>query len=188
LTHTDLVPADDASAADLALAAVEATMRHKGVRVLRKSSAWHQRAIDRLLRVLSFGRASGYASRYVTTLGRRIYVPDDWAARPAWQRVEILRHELVHVRQFERYGFVPMTLAYLLLPLPIGLAWCRAALEKEAYAESLRAAFERGGAEAALAMKPELVDRFTGPDYLWMWPFPRAIERWVDGVVSSLGR
>jgi hypothetical protein len=177
------VSAYDASAA---LSAVEATMRRQGVRVLLKSSAWHQRAIDALLRVLSFGRASTYASRYVTTIGRRIYVPDDWASRPAWQRADILRHELVHVRQFERYGFVPMTLAYLLFPLPIGLAWCRAALEKEAYAESLRAAFERGGIEAARAMKPDLVQRFVGPDYLYMWPFPRSIESWVDRVVASL--
>jgi hypothetical protein len=175
--------ADDGEAA---LAEVEATMRRRGVRVVHKSGVWHQRAIDRLLRLLTLGRARTYATRYVTTLARTIYVPDDWATRPAWQRAEILRHELVHMEQFARYGLVPMTLAYLLFPLPIGVAWCRAALEKEAYAESLRAAYERGGVEAALAMKPELVRRFTGPDYFWMWIFPRAIEEWIDATIARL--
>jgi hypothetical protein len=168
------------------LARVESMLRAAGVRVLRKLDAWHQRALDRLLRIVSFGQATRYATRYVTTIGRAIYVPEDWASRPAHVRAEILRHELVHVRQFARWGIVPMSLAYLLFPLPVGLAWCRAALEKEAYAESLRAAFERDGAAGARAMKSDIVGRFTGPDYLWMWPFPRAVAAWVDRVIDEL--
>jgi hypothetical protein len=160
----------------------------EGVRIVKKADSRLQRAIDVALRVLSLGRFDGYLTRYVTTIGHTIYVPDGWEAWPAEARDDVLRHERVHVRQFERYGLVPMALAYLLLPLPFGLAFCRAALEKEAYEETLRCAFERGGRPAAEALRDEIVRRFVGPDYLWMWPFPSAVGRWVDDAIGRMER
>jgi hypothetical protein len=32
------------------------------------------------------------------------------------------------------------------------------------------------------------VTRFTGPDYGWMWPFPRGVERWYDAWLAELDR
>ena len=50
--------------------------------------------------------------------------------------VNTFRHELVHVRQWRRWH-VLFWIGYLLLPLPIGLAWCRWRFEREAYLEEL---------------------------------------------------
>jgi hypothetical protein len=168
------------------LAEIEERMRALGVRIVDKQASRLQRLIAGTLKLISFGRMDRYLGGFVTTIGRTIYVPPDWASWPADSRVDVLRHELVHVAQFERYGLVPMAIAYLLLPLPVGLAWCRMRLEREAYEESMRAAFERGGKEAVLAMRAGILSRFTGPDYLWMWPFPGGLHRWFDRTLGQL--
>ena len=109
--------------------------RPRPVRVVQKSAHWHQRAAARALWALTFGGQRTYLSHYVTTLGHTIYVPDDfagWHPDHAWQ---VLRHELVHVRQFERYGWLGMILVY-------GL----------------------------------------------MWPFPRAVQGWIDVALDEIAR
>lgn len=158
------------------------------VRVVPKAGLWHQRAIDRALRALTLGGQDRYLTEYVTTLGRTILVPAGWERVPALRRYEVLRHELVHVRQFERWGWVGMALLYGLFPLPAGLAWGRARLEWEAYAETLRVVAELEGIDAARSprLHAEIVRRFTGPDYGWMWPFPRVVQGWIDARVAAL--
>lgn len=162
--------------------------RDKPVRVVKKSEYWHQRLADLGLRIVTLNGQNRYLSHYVTTLGHTIFVPDDFDLWPAKNRYEILRHELVHVRQFERYTFAGMVLFYVLLPLPLGLAYGRARLEWEAYAETLAAVAEVEGLAAARA--PELHDmivrRFTGPDYGWMWPFPSAVRRWIAAELEVI--
>jgi hypothetical protein len=84
-----------------------------------------------------------------------------------------------------------MAFVYLLFPLPVAFAWGRARLEMEAYEETLKAAWERGGRPAAEALREEIVARFTGPDYLWMWPFrrgPLGLDRWFDRTLAKLSR
>ena len=172
------------------LRAVTERMAAMGVRLRRKREYPLHRAIDRALRVVTLGRMRTYASEYVTTLGATIYLPDGWERIPAGRRWEILEHELVHVAQFARYGWVGMTVLYLLVPLPMGLAWCRARLEWEAYRVTLRCIAAHEGLEAArsAAVKTEIVRRFTGPDYGYMWPFPSVIERWIEEELSSIER
>jgi hypothetical protein len=155
------------------------------VRIVPKAGVWHQRAIHQLLRVVTLGAQSHYLDRYVTTLWHTIYVCDDWEARPIEERYATLRHELVHVRQFERWG-VLMAIAYLLLPLPLGLAWFRMRLEREAYEETLRVWHELGGRGAAERLREHVIRQFTSGAYGWMWPFPRAMGRWFDRFVASL--
>ncbi len=155
------------------------------VRIVPKERVWHQRAIHHLLRVVTFGAQSAYLDRYVTTFWRTIYVTSDWEARPLEDRWATLRHELVHVRQFERWG-VLMAIAYLMLPLPIGFAWCRMRLEREAYEETLRAWHAIGGRVAVERLREHVCRQFTSGSYGWMWPFPRAVERWFDRFVASL--
>lgn len=164
--------------------------RRRPVRVVTKRGVWHQALIDRVLRALTLGGQDRYLTEYVTTLGHTIYVPDGWERVPARERYKVLRHEAVHVAQFERYGWVGMALGYVLLPLPAGLAWCRARLEWEAYAETLRVTWALDGPEAARseALKAHIVARFTGPDYGWMWPFPRAVRAWIDAELDALSR
>jgi hypothetical protein len=156
-------------------------------RLIPKEHSRLSRAIDRALRLLTFGGQRGYLDRYVTTLGQRVYVNRGWATRDALDRYVTLRHERIHLRQFRRYGLVPMALAYLLLPLPFGIAWCRARLEQAAYAEGLRALREVRGAAATRDpdLRAHVVAQFVGPSYGWMWPFRRAVERWYDQVTDA---
>jgi hypothetical protein len=167
------------------LLSIHREMRARRVFVFDKSISWHQRLFAAVLFVLSLGLARHYLTHVVTTIGRRIYVPRAWGSWPSARRAEILRHELVHVRQFERWGPL-MLIAYLLLPLPLGLAWCRMRIEREAYEESIRATWEAGGRDATDALREHVVGQFSGATYLWMWPFRRSTERWYDTFVETL--
>jgi hypothetical protein len=102
--------------------------------------------------------------------------------------VILLRHERVHLRQRRRYGGALMTFLYLVPFLPLGLAYGRARIEWEAYTETLRATAELRGPEALQSadLREQIVRRFTGPDYGWMWPFRSMVEGWYDRVVREL--
>jgi hypothetical protein len=157
-------------------------------RIVDKRGDRLSHAIDVALKLLSLGRMSTYLTEYRTVIGDTMYVPSDWNETPAIDRVICLRHERVHLRQRRRYTLVGMTLLYLFLPLPIGLAWFRARMEWEAYRETLRATFELKGLSAVSHpdVRRQMVERFVGPAYLWMWPFRSHIERWYDETVAEL--
>ncbi|MHB9004735.1 MAG: hypothetical protein ACYC6C_11850 [Coriobacteriia bacterium] len=144
--------------------------------------------IDRLLRMVTFGAQNEYLSRYHTVLGETLYVPDRWKETPCLDRVITLRHERVHLRQRRRFGDVLMALLYLLPFFPLGLAYGRARIEWEAYAETLRATAELRGLEAAQdpALKQHVITQFTSGAYGWMWPFPASVEKWYDTVLADL--
>ena len=81
-----------------------------------------------------------------------------------------------------------MAFLYLVPFFPLGLAYGRARLEWEAYEETLRATAEHYGIVAvkSAALRDGIVTRFTGPDYGWMWPFRRSVERWYDDAVRRI--
>lgn len=162
--------------------------RARPVRVLYKHTCFHQRAAGWALWALTFGGQRTYLTQYVTTLGHTIYVPEGFDRWEPGQALSVLRHEMVHVAQFERWGFIGMVLLYGFLPLPAGLAYGRARLEWEAYRETLRAVAEIEGLGAAKSPKlhEEIVRRFTGPDYGWMWPFPRTVRRWIAEELAAI--
>jgi hypothetical protein len=83
-------------------------------------------------------------------------------------------------------GDVAMALVHLIPIFPLLLAYGRARIEWEAYVETLRATAEIHGLRAAEALRPYIVARFTGPDYGWMWPFPRAVERWFEDAITGI--
>lgn len=158
------------------------------LRLVKKRDSRGQRAIHVGLMVLTFGGMRGYLDHYQTTIGSTIYVTSDWDQRDPDERYCTLRHEAVHLRQFRRYTLPGMALLYLLVPLPLGLAWFRARFERAAYEESIRAAAEVWGpdAPAAPGYRTHVIDQFVGPAYGWMWPFRATIERWYDRVLASL--
>ncbi len=159
-----------------------------GFRIVRKDRSRFQRLLAAALRLVTFGAQSSYLSRYQTTLGRTVYVTPDWDDLPAEQRYVTLRHERVHLRQFRRYGLLAMAVFYLLLPLPLGLAWCRARLEWQAYRESIAAAaelFGRAHVEEA-RFRDAILGQFTSGAYGWMWPFRRQLERWYAAALAAL--
>ena len=155
-------------------------------RIVRKDQAWTQRALDALLRLVTFGGQRSYLTGYQTTIGQTVYVTPDWDELPDETRYVTLRHEREHLRQFRRYTVPGMALLYLLLPLPVGLAWFRTRFEMQGYAETIRASVEVYG--PAYVMRPvfreHVVSQFLTGAYGWMWPFRRAVERWYDGVAS----
>jgi len=157
-------------------------------RIIRKDESWFQRAIDALLRVVTFGAQRSYLSGYQTTIGQRVYVTSDWDELPDETRYVTLRHEREHLRQFRRYTLPGMAFLYLLVPLPLGLAWFRAYFEMQGYAETIRASAEVYG--AAYVTRPvfreHVVSQFVTGAYGWMWPFRGRIERWYDAVAASV--
>jgi hypothetical protein len=159
-----------------------------GFRVIEKRHSPISRVVDVLLRLITFGGQSAYLTRYHTVMGSTLYVPDAWYTMTDLDRVILLRHERVHLRQRRRMTFAGMAFVYLVPWLPLGLAYGRARIEWEAYTETLRATAELHGLEAmrSAALREHIVRRFTGPDYGWMWPFRRQVEAWYVAAVSEI--
>jgi len=161
-----------------------------GFRIVRKDTSRWQRGIAFALKIVTFGGQRAYLTDYQTTLGSTVYVTSDWDELPADDRYVTLRHELVHIRQFRRYTFPGMAILYLLLPLPLGLAWFRARFEKQAYAETIRAAFQVFGETYVRGreFQDDIVSQFTSGAYGWMWPFRASMAAWVEREVDAAVR
>ena len=154
--------------------------------ILRKRESKLQRAIATALAVVTLGGQTHYLTRYHTVLFGKLYVPDAWDEMDDAARYVLLRHERVHLRQRRRLGDVAMGLLYLLPFLPLFAAWGRARIEWEAYVETIRATAEVHGIDAARALEDEIVRRFVGPDYGWMWPFPKQVRGWFRAALAEL--
>jgi hypothetical protein len=159
-------------------------------RLVPKTGDRLSRLIDRCLRLCTLGLQNRYLTEYHTVLGNTLYLAPAWNEMDDRARYVLLCHERIHLRQRRRYGMVGMALLYLFPLFPIGLALGRARIEWEAYRETLRASAEVYGFAAVdqSALRARLIERFTGPDYGWMWPFPRTIARWYDCAVEELRR
>lgn len=166
----------------------EITAEFPKFRSIPKRDSLLSRAIDRLLVVLTLGAQRRYLTHYHTVIGYTLYTPASWESTPDDDRVIVLRHERVHLRQRRRYGLPLMAFLYLVPFFPVGLAYGRARLEWEAYTETLRATAELGGIARARSpeLKQKILDRFTGGDYGWMWPFRTRVERWYDTVLAEI--
>ena len=159
-----------------------------GFRVVRKDRSAFHRAIHHGLRIVTLGRMSNYLDSFQTTIGKTVYVTSDWDRMSVDRRYVTMRHEAVHLRQFRKYTLPVMALLYVLLPLPMGLAYFRAYFEKEAYAETIRAAADVWGRDYASSTdhRKYVIDQFMGPSYGWMWPFRADLERWYDRIQATL--
>lgn len=154
-----------------------------GARIVVKRG-WFWTALGWAVRLVTFGGNPDFVRRYATTLGPVIGVPVGWDQRPALSRLALLTHELEHVRQARWLGLgspwlgvVPMAIAYLLLPLPFGLAWCRYALERQAYLEGIRVQMRHGADHAPLI--EHAVEQLSGGAYGWAWVWPETIRSWL---------
>jgi hypothetical protein len=159
-----------------------------GFRIVRKDQSRFHRAIHYALIALTLGRMRSYLDSYQTTIGKTVYVTADWDSLPADRRYVTLRHEAIHLRQFRKLTLPVMAIVYVLLPLPTVLAYGRARLEQEAYAETIRAAAEVWGPHVPRSAdyRKYVIDQFMGPSYGWMWPFRKSLDRWYDTILASL--
>lgn len=157
-------------------------------RVIYKRHSALSKAIDLLLRLVTIGRMRSFMTVYHTVIGETLYVPDSWDTMADVDKVILLRHERVHLRQKRRLTFLGLAFVYLVPWFPIGLAYGRARLEWEAYTETLRATCELRGPEAARSphLRAHILERFCGADYGWMWPFPKQLARWYDQALEAL--
>ncbi len=161
-----------------------------GFRIVRKDQSRFHRAIHIALIGVTFGQMRTYLDSFQTTIGKTVYVTADWDEWTPDERYVTLRHEAVHLRQFRKYTLPVMAVLYVLLPLPMGLAYFRAQFEKEAYAETVRAAAEVHGADYARSdhHRKYVIGQFVGASYGWMWPFPAHLNRWYDRVLATIAR
>jgi hypothetical protein len=158
------------------------------MRIVRKDQSPMHRAIHVILIAVTLGRMRSYLESFQTTIGNTIYVTPDWDLLSVEQRYVTLRHEAVHLRQFRRWTLPGMAICYVLLPLPLGLAWFRARFEKEAYAESVRAAQDVWGRDYVRqpGFRNSIIDQFLSASYGWMWPFRGSMLRWYNRVLQEL--
>ncbi|HET6612521.1 MAG TPA: hypothetical protein VFG83_11045 [Kofleriaceae bacterium] len=157
-------------------------------RIVRKADSPFQRLIHRALWAVTLGGMRSYLDGYVTTMGQAVYVPAGWDDEDPDHQVVTLRHERVHMRQFARLTFPGMAILYLLLPVPMGLAYARARLEWAAYRETIRATYEIYGPVRIRqpGFREHIIAQFTGPSYGWMWPFRSRIEAWYHAAIAEL--
>ncbi len=166
----------------------EITSEFPRFRIVSKSASWRMLAIDRFLRVITLGRQGRFLTEYHTVMGCTLFVAPCWSSMTDSDKMVLLRHERVHLRQSRRLGPITMAFLYLVPFFPLGLAYGRARLEWEAYRETLTATMELLGAEAACSslLRNHIIRRFTGPDYGWMWPFRKVVEAWYDDFIGEL--
>lgn len=158
-------------------------------RIRRTDESRLFRLAERCLVGVAGQRGSEWTHHYTTMVGYTLYVPAYWDQLPAYQRLVVLRHERVHLRQRRRLSLVGMTALYLFFPVPVGLAYGRARLEWEAYRETLEALVDLLGPEALTAhLRDHIVSQFTTAAYGWMWPFPEQVRAWYDAEADRLRR
>lgn len=164
------------------LAELEARLQRELPRfaIRYKDESALQRLIGALVR--PFNRT--YLTRYTTVMFGKVYFPSrDWCRCQGADAIyRVLRHEAVHLRDMRRFPLV-FHLTYLFaLPAVFTL---RALWEWRAYQESLRVQAELCD-HIPDAMLDHIERCFTGPDYLFMCPFPRFVRRRLEAARERL--
>jgi hypothetical protein len=113
-----------------------------------------------------------FMTRYITTAFGKVYMPAELIGTEVG--ADILRHELVHLRDAKKWGIL-FYLSYFLFPLPAFFTM-RAYWEFRGYCESLRCERDRYGVVYSETLY-YFISLFTGPSYLWMCPFPKFVEK-----------
>ena len=161
----------------------------EGGRIVEKKG-WFWVALHYIVMVVTFGGNRDFLKGYYTTIGPWIGVPEGWEKRSLAGRIAVLEHECTHIRQCKKFGFgnaivgLPLyTMLYLLLPLPIGLAYFRWRFEREAYAWGINARIS-----IEPYMRAHLIDsavvQLTSGKYGWTWPFPERVRRYFEEHVE----
>lgn len=155
--------------------------------ILQKKDSKLMKALDAILKVITFGQMKNFMTGFITTIGNKVYVPDTWQNAALTSKAEIIRHERVHMRQAKRHGRFLFSFLYLMIPLPLGVAYFRKKFEQEAYEESLRALYEYHGESVFTPrLKDFFISHFVSASYFWMWPFRASVEVWYDETVKKI--
>ncbi|MFT5433277.1 MAG: hypothetical protein ACI9OJ_003982 [Myxococcota bacterium] len=163
--------------------AYEAELRRELPRfeICYKDESPLQRVIGKL--VWLFNRS--YMTNYTTVMFGRVYFPNrKWAERLGPRPVLLtLRHEAVHLRDMKRFPLIFQLTYLFVFPTVFSM---RAIWELRAYRESIRAQGELYGSVQQRDIE-FIVERFTGADYLFMFPFAGVIRRDLERVALEAG-
>lgn len=177
---------------------IDEKVKAAGARLVYKKDSWFWRALHYVVLVVTFGGNRKFRTSYITTIGPVIAFPDSWppdGAALSYSQETVILHELVHVAQFKRWGLgsawvgiLPMFCLYVLLPLPLGFAWGRWVLEREAYLQNLQRA-EKWGQKSVDYEIERIVDKMTGGHYGYtLAPFEfvkNYIRKWAKNKVNT---
>jgi hypothetical protein len=153
--------------------------------IVKKKDSFLMKAIDIFLKVITFGKVKSFMLDFITTIGYKIYVPLGWELM---DRVAILCHERVHMRQANKYGRLWFSFSYLFLWTPTIFAYFRKKYEQEAYEETLRYTAKIGEIQYIenKLYRENIIKQFTTVQYFWTWPFRKSIEAWYDATVEKI--
>jgi hypothetical protein len=136
-------------------------------------------------------------ANFGTTIGSTFYAPANWDDTPDQCKYMMLRHEIMHVRQFnywpcgKRFWWLNyFIVAFLyLLCFPV-LLTCRAMFEREGYIQSALVAWELGVVTKDYrdTWAHQMAEIFGSSTYLYMWT-RGAAEKWAqktwDDIVAG---
>lgn len=111
-----------------------------------------------------------FMTNMTTVLGTTVYMPQYLIGTD--DGYVILRHEAIHMRDFKKWWML-MPITYFIPPAGPSM---KAIWEFRGYKETLRVWHELGW-RTDDAMIDWLVSQFTGPAYLWMWPFKASLTK-----------
>jgi hypothetical protein len=145
--------------------------------ILTTKDSWFWRACAWLVAIFTFGGISRqrFLSDFGTTLGPVQAYPSSWSSLST----ELLIHEARHTAQARWFGLgispwlgLPlMAVAYLLLPLPLGLAYFRYMLELDADRATWRQMLRDGmSTQTVLKRAAKFGKLVGGGSYGWAWP------------------
>ncbi len=172
-------------------------LKRDGIKVVEKKG-WFWNALHWLVVVVTFGQNRQFLNGYYTTIGPVIGLPNGMSAHNA--DPANLMQEAERVQQFRAFGWgnawvgLPLfVLCYLFLPLPMGLAYFRYWLDREAYAVGIewellhdKGYLPSGKVWLRQQRIQEAVEELTGPMYGWTWPFKKSVARWFEQRVMKV--
>lgn len=155
-----------------------------GFKISKKSDSKLMIVINFMLKIITFWRMKEFMKNFITTIGTTVYVPMEWETWTPIEKIIVLRHERVHMRQGMKYGNFLFKLMYLLL-LPTVITF-RSKFEMEAYEETIRGNLEYYGERAfSLEYREKMISHFTSSQYFWMDPCRQNVVSWYDKVVNN---
>ena len=157
--------------------------------VLYKTDSLWCKFLGFLIRIITFGQYKDWDKMSIT-VGYKIFLAERFDPVDYYDPdlYKLLRHERVHLLQYEKHP-IWHTISYLLV-LP--LVWTeRSKTESEAYTQSVLASIY---VRILLNINPEpakepirefLWEEFRGIDYLFMCPFRKKFNLWFEKVWAA---
>jgi hypothetical protein len=117
---------------------------------------------------------------YTQAINNTIWLSCNWSKLTSFKKLSILKHEREHLLQFQKYGPILMSILYLFIFFPIGLAYFRAKFERQGLIRNMEMYVEHFGnnSKTMNICRDKYMRVLCGPSYLYAWPFKKAVTKW----------